>query len=234
MELVLPLLILLASPQKVVLIYEAAQACDSILVAGDFNEWGKTPCRLTPDMYRLAWTGTLRLEPGLYSYFLLLDGKTPVTNPQAAESSPHEGAPTSLLVVTPTEYEMKDGKLGDGKISASGVSHVPTRDALPQSKPGIYQLEIRTRTHDVASVAAVVYQGIYQKSYPMGLAFSDPLYDHYRVKIAITPGEAAEYEFILNDISLTERLTKDGLKESVLGGKLFQLLPAHESDSKKP
>ena len=79
----------------------AAPASSRVAVVGDFNDWDPAATPLRPAGEGGAWVVELRLEPGIYHYTFLVDGRRwqrDPAEPPAAESD--FGAPVSVLTVS--------------------------------------------------------------------------------------------------------------------------------------
>lgn len=68
---------------QVVLKLHAPEAA-SVHAVGDFNAWSREATPLVPAAGG-EWVARVELEPGLYQYTFLVDGKTFVVDPQAVE-----------------------------------------------------------------------------------------------------------------------------------------------------
>ncbi len=83
--------------RKVTFSYAASHA-KSVLLAGSFTEWQKSPVRLEQTRNGV-WKKTVMLAPGRYQYRLLVDGQW-CDDPQCAAREPNEfGGQNCVCVV---------------------------------------------------------------------------------------------------------------------------------------
>jgi hypothetical protein len=61
------------SPEKTARFHLQTQA-KSVQIAGDFNDWGKSPINMVPDGNG-QWSAVVPLKPGQYAYRFIVDGK---------------------------------------------------------------------------------------------------------------------------------------------------------------
>jgi 1,4-alpha-glucan branching enzyme len=60
-----------------------APKASSVVVVGDFNGWSKSSTPLTDEDGDGIWTVSVPLEPGIYQYNFLVDGKEWRSDPAA-------------------------------------------------------------------------------------------------------------------------------------------------------
>ena len=75
-------------------------AATSVAVVGDFNDW-KPDSTMLRRTSTGAWTVTVRLEPGRYTYNYLVDGRRWIVDPAMPEGPTDEffGRPSSIVTV---------------------------------------------------------------------------------------------------------------------------------------
>ncbi len=74
----------------------------SVNLAGSFNNWNNTSTSMQK-VDKRTWTLTLHLNPGIYYYQFIVNGKTPVTPPDADSYVPDGfGGKNAVIVVIKT------------------------------------------------------------------------------------------------------------------------------------
>lgn len=85
------------APQQVQFVLVAPSA-KSVALVGDFNDWSAVP--LTPVQTGGAWTITVPLAPGRYTYNFVVDGTRVMPDPAAPEAPADDfGTPASVVTV---------------------------------------------------------------------------------------------------------------------------------------
>lgn len=75
-----------------------APSAKSVALVGDFNDWSAVP--LTPVKTGGAWTITVPLAPGRYTYNFVVDGNRVMPDPAAPEAPADDfGTPASVVTV---------------------------------------------------------------------------------------------------------------------------------------
>ena len=75
-----------------------APTAKSVALVGDFNDWSAVP--LTPVQSGGAWTITVPLAPGRYTYNFVVDGNRVMPDPAAPEAPADDfGTPASVVTV---------------------------------------------------------------------------------------------------------------------------------------
>lgn len=134
-------------PLPVRLTYIPTGMTRTVAVAGTFNRWNKTSTPLAPQPSGLQWTVTLRLEPGVYRYRYVINGSHWMTPRDAPRVSDGNGSINGLLIVAPPDFADHPAKLGDGRITASGVLH---RVTVSAPEPTGATIRNATRTDAIA------------------------------------------------------------------------------------
>jgi 1,4-alpha-glucan branching enzyme len=75
-----------------------APSAKSVALVGDFNDWSAVP--LAPVQVGGAWTITVPLAPGRYTYNFVVDGSRVMPDPAAPEAPADDfGTPASVVTV---------------------------------------------------------------------------------------------------------------------------------------
>lgn len=187
---------------------------------------GQTPHLLMEtDASRRWWRSKISLEPGVYIYYFVVDGKPTIdaTKPVGEAICFYDHSqPTNQLVVEPKSYAKHVSAIDDGIITTEAVKHQPKLDASPSGN-GVYNLRLRVRRGDVARCTIVVFTNVGQKSIPMVQSGSDPLFDTFRARVALGGATQLRYEFVVVDGDMKLRLTADGIKTGFARGEPFVL-----------
>ena len=155
-------------------VYEAQQPVSSVSVAGTFNGWSPTANPMRPNAERRRWTLSLELPVGRHAYKFVVDGSRWIVDPKNPRTEDDgAGNVNSILTVLPPDYA-KPARTGDGRITASGVSHQPDRGDAVWDRGRLF-LTVRTRPGDVRSVRFVPEAG---------------------PSVALSPGEADEFQAV--------------------------------------
>lgn len=76
-----------------------APEADSVLLVGDFNDWGLTTTRLARQPGDGVWFVTVVLPPGRYRYAFIVNGTTWRSNPATQVTEDEFGRPNSVVTV---------------------------------------------------------------------------------------------------------------------------------------
>jgi cyclomaltodextrinase len=206
-------------------------AVRSVHVAGTFNGWSSTANALTRQTDGVTWSVTLTLEPGIYAYKFVVDGSRWTLDPDAPHVDDGNGNLNSTLIVSPADYSRAPGRLGDGRITESGVHHDPTRAYVLRPDRGHLRLTLRTRQQDVAQTWLLLGEGKTGKSatapLPLVRARSDALYDYWVGSVAAPPSGQLRYAFRLQDGAAQRLYDHRGhLMASSAPPQWFELNPA--------
>ncbi|NOY44559.1 MAG: hypothetical protein GXP50_03785 [Deltaproteobacteria bacterium] len=90
----------LGAQGEVVVIEFAAPDAREVRLVGDFNDWGRSPGRVSAVRQGDRWVFRLRLEPGRYQYSFVVDGTRWLPDPNAPGIIPDGfGGRNSVLYV---------------------------------------------------------------------------------------------------------------------------------------
>ena len=76
-----------------------APEADSVLLVGDFNDWGLSTTRLVRQPGGSVWWATVVLPPGRYRYAFIVNGANWRSDPAAPASEDEFGRPNSVITV---------------------------------------------------------------------------------------------------------------------------------------
>lgn len=155
--------------------YAADPAVTSVAVVGGFNNWDRAKNPLTRGADG-GWTVTASIEPGVYPYLFVEDGKRWVPDPKAPKQPDGNGNVNSLLIVQPESFDKLPGKKGDGVITYAAIQHRPDRRDTMRYDEKSFRIRVRTRHDDVTGVEIVSGDS----SWPMEIIHSDALYDTWQ------------------------------------------------------
>ena len=90
-------------PRDIEFNYSSKTKVNSVSVAGTFNQWdqARNPMTLGADG---TWRTTIKIIPGIYTYRLVVNGNTWITDPSAPTQIDLNSNTNSLLVVRPECY----------------------------------------------------------------------------------------------------------------------------------
>ncbi len=206
---------------KVVFRFRPATKAETVNLAGQFNGWdkGKNPMTKTAD--GRTWETTLVVEPGVYQYLFVVNGKSWLKDPKVPFAPDGNGNLNSVLVIPPFDFAKNPGKVGDGKITTSAFLHDPKSKDLSRLGPDIFIVRFRTRKNDVEKTS-VSYDAGGRESLasPLIKISSDPLYDYWQGTI---PSVALKYHFIISDGKTESIYELDGAKTVGDSSKYFSL-----------
>jgi glycosidase len=202
------------TPRSVTLRYASDTRADSVFVAGTFNEWDIAANALTPDATGRCWTVTLRLTPGLYAYKFVVNGGEWLLDPNAPSADDGLGNRNSILILVPEGFE-RPARLGDGRITASGVVHSASRAYVRRVDAQQIRIVLRTRLGDVRECRLVTCvapgsgprkrvgsrQGAEEgcEIEAMSRYDADLLYDYWSASVALPARGSLYYAFQLDD-----------------------------------
>lgn len=177
----------------------------TVHVAGTFNSWNNREYPL--EKKDGEWTRTVRLPAGNHQYKFVLNGTEWVTDPKVKAVDDGMGNMNSILALMPPGYEAAAAR-GDGKITPSGLRHVPRAEFLNYDQ-GDLILKVRTRLGDVQKV--LVQAG--GKKVSMDRVAQDELFETYKVRIPWNRKSPVDYVVELEDGEKTLRYGANGLGE---------------------
>ncbi len=207
-------------PVPVTLSYTPTGTPRTVTIAGTFNGWNKTATNLVRQPAGLTWSVTLKLAPGIYQYRLVVNDTRWITPQDAPRMDDGSGNINALLAVAPQDFARRPGKTGDGAITASGVIHRVSNSSATSIVRGVryvsredrghIDLALRTRRNDVQNCSLLVQDAAAGNASPRRVAMvrkaSDLLFDYWRARVSIAPGQPVlHYAFSLKD-GQTERL----------------------------
>ncbi|MEJ5169917.1 MAG: alpha-amylase family glycosyl hydrolase, partial [Fimbriimonadales bacterium] len=175
--------------------YESMQPVASVSVAGTFNGWSPSANPMVPDERRRIWRLVLELPAGRHAYKFVVDGSRWVVDP-ANPRSEDDGAGNvnSILTVLPPEYRTP-ARVGDGRITASGVSHRPAAGDAVWDRGRLF-LTVRTRPGDVRAVRFVPDVG---PAVPLSRGESDAFQSVWKGLVRWDAGRPLRYRILLED-----------------------------------
>ncbi len=168
--------------QTVTLRYRPAGSPQMVYVVGTFNHWDKTANPLTKQPDGKTWTGSIAVEPGIYQYLFVVDGKQWLPDPAAPRVLDPNANANSILTVPPAEFLRVPGRVGDGRITLTAIRHRTTRADIGRIDDARIWLALRTRRNDVQRCELVV-RGAH-RAVPLRRYDSDAFYDYWRAPVA--------------------------------------------------
>ncbi|MGE3126428.1 MAG: alpha-amylase family glycosyl hydrolase [Fimbriimonadaceae bacterium] len=171
-----------AEAREVEFRFSAPPGTAAVAVVGQFNEWDRARHPLKEEAGE--WRDKVAIEPGVYQYLFVLDGKKWVRDPAAPTASDANGNTNSKLVVEPVDYEDCPAVPGDGSVTASALRHRPdTRDTVRKNRTEVL-LKLMTRKGGVRSVEAVP-EG--RTGILLRRTRTDELYDYRQGAVYVAP-----------------------------------------------
>jgi glycosidase len=177
-------------------------------LAGSFNNWDRNATTLTTSDGR-AWSVTLSLTPGKYSYKFVLDDNEWIADPSSPGQSDGNGNVNSVLVLMPSDYD-RPARPDDGVLAASALEHFPRAPYLNFDR-GHLTLGLRERPNDAAETKVEV-RGVgafAMKSEPI-----DELYSRYSANVPWDRKHDVRYHFELVDGGKTFEFGPNGLGDA--------------------
>ena len=207
----------------VTLKFTPEQAAQSVCVAGTFNGWSATATPLTKAADGKTWQVALNLEPDVYQYKFVVDGKTWLPDPNAPKFDDGNGNTNSLLTVAPAEFKEKPAKVGDGIITESAIRHVADSRYVTRIDKTHFAIVLRTRRDDVESVVLSANQNIAMKPYR-----SDALFTYWRGNLDATQTALGKvhYRFLIKDGKTQHKYPANTARGSTVQLGFFHLDPA--------
>lgn len=174
--------------------YAPSSKFASVYVVGTFNGWDKTSAPMRLDSDGKTWRTKLKIEPGIYQYLFVEDGKRWVPDPTAKHVADGNGNRNSVLVVQPPAFDRNPGVKGDGVITLEAIRHRSNRSDTIRLDENEFGFNLRVRAGDVERV----WLQIDGKRWPAHLIDSNDLYEIWRANITIAPNKRT-YRWILED-----------------------------------
>ncbi len=182
-------------PRDIEFNYSSKTKVNSVSVAGTFNQWdqARNPMTLGADG---TWRTTIKIIPGIYTYRLVVNGNTWITDPSAPTQIDLNSNTNSLLVVRPECYDTKPGKKGDGQITTEVLLHRPNNADTVRRTKNTITINLRTRNLDIDQVRLNIHG---QKPVSMERIESNELYDTWQCVAKASNLEKLTYDFELKD-----------------------------------
>lgn len=183
-----------AGAREVEFRFSAPQGTATVAVVGQFNEWDRARHPLRQEAGE--WRAKVAIEPGVYQYLFVLDGKKWVRDPAAPTASDANGNTNSKLIVEPADYDDAPAVPGDVRVTVSALRHRPdTRDTVRKNRTEVL-LKLRTRKGDVGKVEVLPEGGA---GILLKMARTDELYDYWQGAMYVPPKGEFSYRFLLDE-----------------------------------
>jgi cyclomaltodextrinase / maltogenic alpha-amylase / neopullulanase len=184
--------------------FRPGRAAKSVVVAGDFNNWNRTPGPAS--MARQAdgsWQATVRLEEGTRLYKFVLDGSEWVPDPlnPAREPDGQGGFNSVLRLGAEHGLDASAARRGDGRIDPRGLRHEPARLNYLERGPTAWTIRYRTLAGDAEQVAFVARDG---RHLAMERAGRLGPFDFWQVSLPVG-GPSTDYTFVIQDGTMSVR-----------------------------
>jgi glycosidase len=188
----------------VTLRFRPERPADSVVVAGDFNNWSRLPGPAS--MARQAdgsWQATVRMDDGMRLYKFVVDGDQWFSDPRNSAKVPDgQGGFNSVLRLGAEHgLDASAARVGDGRIDPRGLRHDTSRLSFVERSPTAWTVRYRTLAGDVEQVAFVARDGRHLRMERVGRLGP---FDFWQVSIPVG-GSATDYTFVIQDGKMSVR-----------------------------
>ena len=190
--------------------YRPSTTLASVYIVGTFNGWDKSVAPMHPSADGKSWSATLRIEPGIYQYLFVEDGKRWVPDPKAKPMDDGNSNQNSILVVTPEAFDLQPGVVGDGHVTSDALRHRANRADTIRLSQHRYGFNLRVRANDVEQVYLETESG----STEAHKIDANDLYEIWRAEVDLTGG-TARYRFVVRDGARTVRWPSQWIEQDL-------------------
>jgi glycosidase len=188
----------------VTLRFRPERPAQSVVVAGDFNNWSRVPGPAS--MARQAdgsWQATVRMDEGMRLYKFVVDGDQWVGDPRNPDKVPdgQGGFNSALRLGAEHGLDASAARVGDGRIDPRGLRHDTSRLSFLERSPAAWTVRFRTLAGDVEQVAFVARDGRHLRMERVGRLGP---FDFWQVSIPVG-GSATDYTFVIQDGKMSVR-----------------------------
>ena len=188
----------------VTLRFRPDRPAQSVVVAGDFNNWSRVPG--PGSMARQSdgsWQATVRMDEGMRLYKFVVDGDRWVSDPRNPAQVPDGQGGFNSVLRLGAEHGLDASacREGDGRIDPRGLRHDPSRLSFLERGPSAWTVRYRTLAGDVQQVAFVARDGRHVRMERVGRLGP---FDFWQVSLPVG-GSATDYTFVIQDGTMSVR-----------------------------
>lgn len=188
----------------VTLRFRPDRPAQSVVVAGDFNNWSRVPGPAS--MARQSdgsWQATVRMDEGMRLYKFVVDGDQWLSDPRNPAKAPDGQGGFNSVLRLGAEHGLDASacREGDGRIDARGLRHDPSRLSFLERGPATWTVRYRTLAGDVQQVAFVARDGRQLRMERVGRLGP---FDFWQVSLPVG-GSATDYTFVIQDGTMSVR-----------------------------